>query len=93
MDGDLSDESENLGNFRRWRPCKKRASRDQIDPPYVIRNARSLSNGSKKDYSDMTLDVSGTVTPVNCPVDHAVGARLSTSTASYERRSLRCDLS
>ncbi|XP_075727895.1 SH3 and multiple ankyrin repeat domains prosap isoform X4 [Rhipicephalus microplus] len=24
MDGDLSDESENLGNFRRWRPCKKR---------------------------------------------------------------------
>ncbi|XP_049512063.1 uncharacterized protein LOC119464580 isoform X7 [Dermacentor silvarum] len=24
MDGSLSDESENLGNFRRWRPCKKR---------------------------------------------------------------------
>ncbi|XP_049274460.1 SH3 and multiple ankyrin repeat domains protein 1 isoform X4 [Rhipicephalus sanguineus] len=24
MDGDVSDESENLGNFRRWRPCKKR---------------------------------------------------------------------
>lgn len=51
------------------RVCGWRELHDEMDTLFVILYAHPLPDGCKNQYRNLTLDVSGTVIPVNHPVD------------------------
>ncbi|KAH8031667.1 hypothetical protein HPB51_019796 [Rhipicephalus microplus] len=97
MDGDLSDESENLGNFRRWRPCKNGAQacaylgdpvvkqrRHQVKGEVGLSAIQCMELQDRQDYyTPRRLDCGGHRETKATRLSAREGARVKTLTPPY----------